>query len=318
MGAEEATLCSFCVAPQKFGAWAFRGITLDGPIAPLAAPRRSRSAFGDAKPTPHGRAIGHPAETIGTAQGLQHPTHSPPMLLPPPPCPTRHPSRPVRLPLPHSSRAVAVAGKRGFTLLEAMAVVTIIGLLSAAALPSFIERMRERRSSQAAEEIAILYRSARSRSLGRGAAQMIEIAPASGGGMNVVFRVREAIQQNNLASTVGTCGPLPMTSCFNDWSDGATGKNRLVDEFPKEASLYAKIEAKLLPSSTDASAVESGQVCFTPSGRTFFRASVDAVWTPLIDVPRIQVRRKDFDGSSYIGLTRTVILPPSGAARLAL
>lgn len=147
---------------------------------------------------------------------------------------------------------------------------------------------------------------------------MVEITTNPGDGMNVMFRVREAIQQNNLASSVGVCGPLPMTSCFNNWTDGSSGTNRLIDQFPKEAGLYAQIQAKLLPSSTDASAVETGQVCFTPSGRTFFRASIDETWTPLIDVPRVQVKRKSIGGTDFVGLTRTVFLPPSGAARLAL
>ncbi len=236
--------------------------------------------------------------------------------------PTRLPSPLENVPLAArpSVRRVARPARKGawgFTLLEAMAVVTIIGVASAAALPSFVERMRERRSGQAAEEIALLYKMARSRALGRGAAQLV--ASTTGTGMNVKFQVREAIQQNDAASTVGTCGPLPLTTCFNDWSPGATGKNRLVDEFPKENAAYANIEAKLYRDATTSDAALEGQVCFTPSGRAFFRKEAAGAWEPVIQIPRIEVRRLAIGAAgTYVGLTRTVLLPPSGAARLAL
>jgi type II secretory pathway pseudopilin PulG len=200
-----------------------------------------------------------------------------------------------------------------------MAVVVIIGIASAAALPSFTERVRERRSSQAAEEIALLYKMARARALGRGAAQMVELTPGISGGMNVTFKVREAIQQNDAALTVGTCGPLPLTTCYNDWSAVAVGNNRLVDQFPRDGALYANLEAKLYATAASNDGAVVGQVCFTPSGRAFTRADAGGVWAPVIEIPRIQVKRYVFGTTDkYVGLTRTVLLPPSGAARLAL
>lgn len=229
------------------------------------------------------------------------------------------PSEIVPAPARLSVRQQARRTARGFTLLEAMAVVTIIGIASAAALPSFAERMRERRSGQAAEEIALLYKLARARALGRGAAQMVSSSNGGGTGMNVKFEVREAIQQNDAALTVGTCGPLPLTTCFNDWSAGATGRNRLVDEFPREGVVYSNIEAKLYRDATGSDVALDGQVCFTPSGRAFFRKEAAGAWEPVIQVPRIEVRRLAIGGAgAYVGLTRTVLLPPSGAARLAL
>ena len=137
--------------------------------------------------------------------------------------------------------------------------------------------------------------------------------------MNVKFQVREAIQQNDPASTVGTCGPLPVTTCFNDWAPASTGRNRLVDEFPRDNALYANIEAKLYADATGNDTALDGQVCFTPSGRAFFRKEIDGVWQPVIQIPRIEVKRLAIGGGgTYVGLTRTILLPPSGAARLAL
>lgn len=142
---------------------------------------------------------------------------------------------------------------------------------------------------------------------------------AGASGMNVKFQVREAIQQNDAALTVGTCGPLPLTTCFNDWAPASVGKNRLVDEFPREGALYANIEAKLYRDATTSDVSLEGQVCFTPSGRAFFRKDLGGLWEPVIQIPRVEVKRLAIGGGgAYIGLTRTVLLPPSGAARLAL
>ena len=51
-----------------------------------------------------------------------------------------------------------------------MVVVVIITALAALAVPSILRQMRDRRTRQAAEEIASVYRQARLRALGRGAA----------------------------------------------------------------------------------------------------------------------------------------------------
>src|SRR5690348_11219564 len=67
----------------------------------------------------------------------------------------------------------AHAGSRGFTLIEMMAVLALIGIVVAAAAPSWVEIQRDRRTDAAARAIADIYRIARSRALGRGSAVMV-------------------------------------------------------------------------------------------------------------------------------------------------
>jgi type IV pilus assembly protein PilA len=49
-------------------------------------------------------------------------------------------------------------GKKGFTLVELMIVVVILGILAAIAIPAFIKYIRNSKTSEAKENLAYLYR----------------------------------------------------------------------------------------------------------------------------------------------------------------
>jgi prepilin-type N-terminal cleavage/methylation domain-containing protein len=212
----------------------------------------------------------------------------------------------------HAIRALTALGRalpnrspsRGFTLLELLVTVTLVGILVVMAIPSASLLMRDRRTNQAAHEAAIFYRRARSMAMGRGAAVLVRYSSANRGRIEI----REAL------STIGAlCANLPATSCTATNWDANNTNNRLLDTFGPALGPYDNVQLEFhMPDNSTPGAVD---ICFTPLGRTLFRASSvnTTPFAPLTQVPSI--RSVPLDGT---GRTRTVLIVPSGVSRVAL
>jgi type IV fimbrial biogenesis protein FimT len=201
-------------------------------------------------------------------------------------------------------RLSALHRRRGFTLIELMVVVVIIAILAAIAVPLFAARFTERRVQQSAQRVAELYRGARARALGRGAA----IVVAKTG---TTFQVLEGVQGSTLATAAGnaTCGNLPTRGCItNNWGNVSTnssiGTARVLSTFT-------------LPTGTTADTVfASGtpatlNVCFSPAGHTWVK--LDNNWTTQ--------NWSAMSGAADLKVTNggrlyDVIVLPNGSARL--
>jgi type IV fimbrial biogenesis protein FimT len=191
---------------------------------------------------------------------------------------------------------------RGYTLIELMVVVIIIGITAALASPLLLEQMRERKSRDMAQQIAMLYTSARLRAMGRGNAVMVRYNATTG------FQVVESIEGSFATGATNRnvsaeCAPTPGAGCLvTDWATDSQVVNRLM--WPTTMTVNAV--------NSGGTAVADMSICFSPGGRSFasFAAGADPA-VAMVGSVRFTVQRAG-------GLARKVAVLPNGYSRIAL
>ena len=68
--------------------------------------------------------------------------------------------------------------RNGFSLIELMVVVTLIGVTAGLAAPAMTDSLRDRKANLVARDMVRLFRNAAALSLGRGTAHMVSFMPA--------------------------------------------------------------------------------------------------------------------------------------------
>jgi prepilin-type N-terminal cleavage/methylation domain-containing protein len=194
--------------------------------------------------------------------------------------------------LGHRARA------RGFTLTELLAVLAMISVLVVAASPVFVNMTRDRRVNRAAMQLVDLFRTARTRAMGRNLPVMVQWDATNG---NQLATMLEPDVTNFVSSK----------SCLGTAWGGGMGVVHSVFAFNANNGLYEN--AALTFYDDNVAAKTQANICFSGRGRTYLQ--LNGIFNALTGPVSFKVVNNTAVGGT--GLVRTVYIPPNGAARMA-
>jgi prepilin-type N-terminal cleavage/methylation domain-containing protein len=196
---------------------------------------------------------------------------------------------------------------RGFTLMELMVVVIIISVFAALAIPSMLQGRHERRAFGAAADISAIVREARTRAIGRGAAQLVTFTLGNGAPTRGRFEHFENANPITLEPRADGCK-------LAEWTlGGPTSTAVLINRFALDGGV--DVNADLETSQLVGGVKQTGvvHICFSPSGRVYVaNGGVALLRTSngMANALTIQVER------TTGGPSRRVVIMPSGATRI--
>jgi len=202
----------------------------------------------------------------------------------------------------------------GFTLIEMLIVVAIIGISAALAAPAVHSAMVERRTGEAGHDLVRLSRQARSEAIAYGRAHLVRYTAASTSGSRGRFELWRGI------STGCNTNDWPTIMAFGACDEADT---MCVDFLDLSGSLFAIGSSYVTVSA--ASGMTAFDMCYEPSGVMRYRRGTTGRFTDLNQPAGLgsatggfvfNVQR--YDSGTAEGVTRRVVLPLSGNPRILL
>jgi prepilin-type N-terminal cleavage/methylation domain-containing protein len=211
---------------------------------------------------------------------------------------------------------------RGFSLIELMVVIIIIGVVAALAVPTMAAARIDRNAYDDAGSIMQLLRSARTHAIARGGAVLVSMTFSAAD--RGTFAVYEAVGNN--PGVTGGLARAPIAACKMpmNWVPVDPNQNTrivLVDGLNLNGGIENQynIQTQLFSYTTSgkSAAITQAFMCFTPLGRTYFTTAAVPVFDgmqPMLSPLEFLVQR--MNGASPVGTKRSVVLPPNGMARV--